>query len=139
MITTSKPHFLLSALAAGLVLGLAGRLPAQTFNVLYTFTSRDMNFNSDGAGPYGRLVLSGNNLYGTAAFGGSSAYGTAFRVSTDGTDFTTLYNFTGGSDGGFPGLGGISGYGGSPGYGLVLSGDAPSSGWRVRVDDRVPS
>jgi len=48
------------------------------------------------------LVLSGNTLYGTAPRGGSSGDGTVFALNTDGTGFTTLYSFTGGSDGGYP-------------------------------------
>jgi uncharacterized repeat protein (TIGR03803 family) len=44
----------------------------------------------------------GSTLYGTAVFGGSSGNGTVFAINTDGTGFTTLYNFTGGSDGYYP-------------------------------------
>jgi len=50
--------------------------------------------NSDGAIPYAGLVLSGHTLYGTTFEGGSSGYGTVFALNTDGTDFTTLHNFT---------------------------------------------
>jgi uncharacterized repeat protein (TIGR03803 family) len=50
--------------------------------------------NSDGANPYGGLVLSGNTLYGTARNGGNSAAGTVFAVNTDGTDFTNLHIFS---------------------------------------------
>jgi uncharacterized repeat protein (TIGR03803 family) len=67
------------------------------FTNLYSFTD-----GSDGARPRAGLILSGNNLYGTAADGGSSGYGTVFAIKTDGTGFTTLYNFTGGSDGEYP-------------------------------------
>jgi len=38
------------------------------------------------------LVLSDKILYGTASDGGSSGSGTLFKVNTDGTGFTTLYN-----------------------------------------------
>jgi uncharacterized repeat protein (TIGR03803 family) len=58
--------------------------------------------NSDGACPTDGLILSGNTLYGTTSFGGSSGWGTVFAVNTDGMGFTTLYTFTGGSDGGWP-------------------------------------
>ncbi|MGH7952388.1 MAG: choice-of-anchor tandem repeat GloVer-containing protein [Limisphaerales bacterium] len=61
--------------------------------------------NSDGAGPYGALVLSAGRLYGTTSQGGANTNstrtafgGTVFAVNTDGTDFTTLRN-VGGSDG----------------------------------------
>lgn len=49
--------------------------------------------NSDGYYPEQALVLSGSTLYGTTAQGGSQGAGTIFRVNTDGTDFTNLYNF----------------------------------------------
>jgi uncharacterized repeat protein (TIGR03803 family) len=64
------------------------------FGILYTFTD-----GSDGAYPEAGLVVSGNTLYGTASQGGSSGKGTIFAVNTNGTGFTTLYSFTGGSDG----------------------------------------
>src|SRR5262249_40570503 len=55
--------------------------------------------NSDGASPDAGLILSGNTLYGTTSRGGSSGWGTVFKLYTDGTGFTTLYTFSGGSDG----------------------------------------
>ena len=76
------------------------------FTNLYTFTG-----GGDGGNPYAGLVLSGNTLYGTASAGGTSGWGTVFSVNTDGTGFTTLHGFTGGSGGG------------NPHGGLVLSGN----------------
>src|SRR5208282_3109462 len=67
------------------------------FTTLYSFTN-----GSDGASPYGGLILSGNTLYGTAVHGGGSGFGTVFAVNTNGTGFTTLYNFTNGIDGSEP-------------------------------------
>src|SRR5437773_606576 len=77
----------------GLGLILAGRVTAQTFTVLHSFTGGDGTF------PYAGLVLSGNTLYGTTALGGGSDGGTVFALKTDGTGFTTLYSFTGRGDG----------------------------------------
>jgi uncharacterized repeat protein (TIGR03803 family) len=96
--------FLLPALIAGLNLIPAGRVTAQTFTTLYSFTASSTNSsgiytNSDGASVYAGLIISGNTLYGTALVGGSSGDGTVFSVNTDGTGFTTLHSFTGGSDG----------------------------------------
>jgi len=48
------------------------------------------------------LILSGNTLYGTTIGGGTNAAGTVFAVNTDGSGFTTLYDFTGGNDGAYP-------------------------------------
>jgi uncharacterized repeat protein (TIGR03803 family) len=99
----SRPKVFLSALIVGLGLMVASRLTAQTFTTLYSFTN-----GSDGANPEAGLILSGNTLYGTAYAGGSSGDGTIFKVNTDGTGFTTLYNFTGNSDGTDPAAGLIS-------------------------------
>ncbi len=66
---------------------------------------------SDGFYPEAGVTLSGTNLYGTCWGGGAYGYGTVFRVSTNGTGFTNLYQFTGGSDGS------------NPQSGLLLSGN----------------
>lgn len=83
---------LMTALAGPM---LAGRVTAQTFKVVHSFV-----------GPYtgvlGRLVLSGNTLYGTAPEDGTGSYGRVFKVNADGTGFTTLYRFTGGTDEAWP-------------------------------------
>src|SRR5260221_9510504 len=91
----------LSALIAVLNLLPAGRVTAQTFTTLHSFTGTNTIFtgvftNSDGAYPYAGLITnsSGNTLYGTAQAGGSADNGTVFAVNTDGTGFTTLHNFT---------------------------------------------
>src|ERR1035437_2624021 len=87
----------LPALIAGLNLIPAGRVTAQTFTNLHSFTG------SDGVNPYAGLILSGNTLYGTAYQGGSSGAGTVFAVSTDGMGFTNLHSFAGySSDGAYP-------------------------------------
>jgi uncharacterized repeat protein (TIGR03803 family) len=131
-----KNLFLLPALITGFELILVDRVTAQTFTTLHSFSG-----DSDGGGPYGGLILSGNALYGTASGGGSGA-GTVFKLNTDGTGFTTLYNFTaliaytnsnGGiyntnTDGAYPGfvvlsgttLYGTAGGGGSSGNGTVF-------------------
>src|SRR5437016_4452540 len=88
-----KNLFLLPVLIAGLGVMLVGRLTAQTFTVLHSFSG------SDGAFPYAGLILSGNTVYGTTALGGGSDGGTVFAVNTDGTGFTTRYSFTGLGDG----------------------------------------
>jgi uncharacterized repeat protein (TIGR03803 family) len=67
------------------------------FTNLYNFTNV-----IDGYLPYGRLALVSNWLYGTTSAGGISNFGTLFRVNTDGTGFTNLHGFTGGSDAGQP-------------------------------------
>jgi uncharacterized repeat protein (TIGR03803 family) len=111
--------FLLPALIAGLVLIPAGRVTAQTFTTLYSFTAVDTNgINSDGSQPSAGLILSGNTLYGTAEYGGSSGNGTVFAVNTDGTGFTNLYSFTAAS-----GSRSTNSDGALPEAGLILSGN----------------
>ncbi len=133
MKTRIKNLFLLPALIAGLGLIPAGRLTAQNFTTLHSFTGRD------GAGPPAGLILSSHTLYGTAHQGGSSANGTVFAVNTDGTGFTNLHSFTAvginsdgvgtNSDGAFPFAGlvlsnntlyGTAPQGGSSGQGTVF-------------------
>ncbi len=58
--------------------------------------------NADGANPQAGLVAAGGMLYGTTYYGGTGGAGTIFAVSTNGTGFTNLYNFTGAADGGNP-------------------------------------
>jgi uncharacterized repeat protein (TIGR03803 family) len=102
------------------------------FTNLHSFAAlTGPNFtNSDGANPYGGLILAGNTLYGTADTGGSSGNGTVFAVSTNGTGFTNLYSFSGGTDGANPAGGlvlsgntlyGTTFYGGTNGNGTVFA------------------
>jgi uncharacterized repeat protein (TIGR03803 family) len=110
------------------------------FTNLYSFTG-----GSDGGrpgnggepGPDGGdgdgLILSGNTLYGVTTLGS----GTVFAVNTDGTGFTTLYDFTGGSNGVYPSglslsgntLYGTAGQGGSLGSGTVFAVNTDGTGF----------
>ena len=63
---------------------------------LVSFTGGTTN----GANPYGSLTLVGTTLYGTTRIGGSSNLGTIFSVNTNGTGYSTLFNFTGGTTNG---------------------------------------
>src|SRR5216683_597415 len=90
MKTGYKDLFVLPVLIAGLALIPVGRVTAQTFTTLHSFTG------SDGANPSAGLITnsSGNTLYGTAGGGGSSGPSTVFAVRTDGSGFTNLHRFT---------------------------------------------
>jgi uncharacterized repeat protein (TIGR03803 family) len=75
---------------------LVSAAQAKHYQVLHSFSG------SDGASPNGDLVFDGaGNLYGTTVTGGANRRGAIFKLSPAG-DFTLLYSFTGGSDGGGP-------------------------------------
>jgi uncharacterized repeat protein (TIGR03803 family) len=57
--------------------------------VLSNFTST----NSDGAAPWGNLIVVGDMLYGTATGGGVFGQGTVFGLNTNTQVFTNLHNF----------------------------------------------
>lgn len=59
------------------------------FTILHSFTAA----GSEGAYPYGNLLLIGNKLYGITYQGGSSSFGTIFSIDTNGNNFTTLHSF----------------------------------------------
>jgi uncharacterized repeat protein (TIGR03803 family) len=91
------------------------------FSTLHAFAAGDYDAsfhytNSDGAAPYGKLLLNGGPLYGTTEWGASSGSGTIFAVNTNGAGFGTLYTFT-------PLLGNTNLDGANPYAGLVLSGN----------------
>ena len=99
-----------------------------SFTTVYSFsaTSGSLSTNLDGADPYGGLMMSGNTLYGTTQEGGSAGFGTVFAVNTDGTGFTNLHSFTGGSDGAEPQAGLI--ILGNTLYGTAYAGGSASNG-----------
>ncbi|SPE51623.1 exported hypothetical protein [Verrucomicrobia bacterium] len=86
MKTQIKKLSLLPVLIIGFGLIPGGRVAAQTFKSLYTFTDTTgpKSVNSDGAGPQGTLILAGGMLYGTANAGGTNGSGTVFKVPTNG-------------------------------------------------------
>ena len=95
------------------------------FTNLHNFTG-----GNGGSAPHAGLTLSGNTLFGTTSGGGISGNGTLFALSTNGSGFTTLYSFSGGSDGADPEtelvlsgntLYGTANSGGSSGNGTVFS------------------
>ena len=126
--TRAKTLFLVSALIAVLNLIPAGRVTAQTFTTLHSFTAYPERTNSDGANPYAGLIpnSSGNILYGTASRGGSSGQGTVLAINTNGTGFTILHSFTGGSDGAIPYAGLI--LSGNTLYGTAYGGGSSDKG-----------
>jgi uncharacterized repeat protein (TIGR03803 family) len=76
------------------------------FTSLYSFTG-----GNDGANPAAGLIQAANgDLYGTTSLGGAGGFGTVFQITTNG-EFSSMYSFSGGSDGGDP-AGGLVAFGG---------------------------
>jgi uncharacterized repeat protein (TIGR03803 family) len=94
--------------------------------VVYRFTGGD-----EGSAPLGSLLALNGVLYGTTSRGGaggscSGRCGTVFSVKADGTSYTVLYSFKGGSDGNEP-LAGLVEFDGSL-YGTTEFGGTKTSG-----------
>ncbi len=86
----------------------------------------------DGANPYDGLVQgSDGNFYGTTSGGGTNGNGTVFRIASSGS-LTTLWSFTGGSDGANPVAGLMQGSDGNF-YGTASSGGASGNGDVYRI------
>ena len=109
-----------------------------SFRILYYFTSSIAVTNSDGANPWGRLLLSGSTLYGTTLGGGSTGNGVLFAVNTNGSGFTNLHSFTGGNGGTTPHAGlvlsgntlyGTTSAGGTSDYGTLFAINTDGSGF----------
>jgi hypothetical protein len=83
--------------AGGTVFELSPSGGGWTYHLLYTFTDR--------GGPTASLALdAAGNLYGTTRDGGIYGAGNVFKLtrSYSGWTYTSLYDFTGGSDGAIP-------------------------------------
>lgn len=78
-------------------------LPAEAqYSVVYSFAGAP----NDGAFANGELIQdAAGNFYGTTMEGGTNNWGAMFKLDSSGNE-TILYNFTGGSDGGWP-MGGL--------------------------------
>ena len=62
-----------------------------TFTTLFSFNG------TNGENPFGSLIISGSTLYGMTASGGKNGDGIIFSINTNGSGFTDLHDFGGGS------------------------------------------
>ena len=101
--------------------------PSEALTSLYSFTG-----GTDGANPQAGLVQgSDGNLYGTTVNGGTNNAGTVFKISATGV-LTTLYSFSGGSDGGNPQAGLVQGSDASF-YGTTSGGGTNNTGTVFKI------
>ena len=113
-----------------------------TYTLLHSFAGGA----GDGRAPYGDLLLSGSTLYGVTLYGGTSNKGVIFKIGTDGTGFSVLHSFTGGTDDGSSpsfnaklALSGSTLYGvcpsaGANGHGTIFSIQTDGTGYAVIHD-----
>jgi uncharacterized repeat protein (TIGR03803 family) len=99
-----------------------------TYTVLHIFSG------TDGSQPDGTLLRDGQgNIYGTTFYGGTFGAGTVFKIDTTDNE-TVLYNFTGGTDGGYPHAGLVRDVAGNL-YGTTEGGGtAAASGTVFKLD-----
>jgi uncharacterized repeat protein (TIGR03803 family) len=94
---------------------------------------------NDGAGPPGSLTLDGSTLYGMTQEGGPSVarLGMVFKMNTDGSGFTNLHFFAGGTNDGATPTGSLTLANGWL-YGMTSVGGAHNMGtvFRVSTDGR---
>lgn len=101
------------------------------YSVIYSFSAIDSDKNADGALPYAGLVQgSDGNLYGATSYGGAHNFGTIFKITPAGS-LTTLYSFSGASDGGHPRA--TLTNGGNVFYGTASGGGANNFGTAFKI------
>ena len=93
----------------------------------YTNLHTFVNGSVDGYSPVGSLTLTGTTLYGATSYGGTYDLGVVYKLNTDGSGYTNLHNFAGGSsEGGFPS--GTPTVSGTTLYGMTSVGGAYNNG-----------
>jgi uncharacterized repeat protein (TIGR03803 family) len=94
--------FLSAAVCLVALCFIAARSAQAQYSVVYSFAGAP----NDGGFANGELTQdAAGNFYGTTEAGGTHNWGTIFKIDSSGNE-TVLYNFSGGSDGGWP-MGGL--------------------------------
>ena len=105
------------------------------YSALYSFATD----GSTGRAPQSKLVLGADNLlYGTTKNGGASDYGVVFRIKTDGSGYTNVYQFTAtGNDGRNPTAGLFKGSDNNL-YGVTSLGGSLNKGTLFKLYNTTP-
>lgn len=95
-----------------------------------------LDFNgTNGDSPQGSFVSDGTFLYGTTQYGGTGACmsgcGVIFRIQPDGTGYSKLFDFVGGTDGKYP-IGSLF-YDGVFLYGMTIGGGSNNHGTIFKI------
>ncbi|HEX4590485.1 MAG TPA: choice-of-anchor tandem repeat GloVer-containing protein, partial [Gemmataceae bacterium] len=116
-------------------LALSAAAPAQVVTTLKDFTGGTLTTPGDGGIPTGSLLLYGGNFYGMTAAGGNFGDGVIFRMAVDGTAYTVLRTFRGGSNDGRNPHGSLIPFGGFL-YGMTEAGGSTGNGiiFRTNLD-----
>ncbi len=88
---------------------------------------------SDGTFPVGDLLLSGSTLFGATESGGASGGGTLFKINTDGTGYSVIHSFAGGTSDGAEPIGSLIQVG-STLFGTTLRGGSASDGTVFKIN-----
>jgi uncharacterized repeat protein (TIGR03803 family) len=102
--------------------------PSGVLTSLYSFTGG----NDGGYHQAGLVQGSDGSLYGTTFYGGTNGLGTVFKIAANGA-LTSLYSFTGGTDGAKPQAGLVQGSDGNL-YGTASGGDYYGAIFRITTN-----
>ncbi len=116
-----------------LILDSSGNLYGASWNTAFKFNTTTLAFTLlhsfsgglDGRLPKGTTLDSAGNLYGNTYLGGLTGYGLVYKIDAN-HNYSVLYNFRGGSDGGYP-LGNIARDSSGNIYGAAFAGGASQS------------
>lgn len=119
--------------AAGLGVVFRVNTDGSGYTILHSFAG----YPTDGAAPPRSLTLDGSTLYGMTQQGGAATakVGMVFRMNTDGSGYTNLHSFAGGTSDGATPLGSLTLANGWL-YGMTSAGGAGNKGtlFRLKTD-----
>ena len=138
----ATPYNTLPTLYNNALYGTAKTGGSQSFGTIFRIDVDGSNYTNlhefaggigDGKYPMASLILSGSTLYGTTGSGGSNDFGTVFKIDVDGSNYTNLHEFTGGTSDGKSPYGSLL-LSGSTLYGMTVAGGNNDSGTVFKID-----